>query len=63
MANKKLPLAVENLDAATFKCVFPVCGGICCKNGRPGIEPDERAKRSDVEKRAHRDATVAVWAG
>lgn len=45
MAEKKgkaLPLAVENLDEATFKCVFPVCGGICCKNGRPTIEPDEQ---------------------
>jgi hypothetical protein len=37
-------LEVENLDTATFKCVFPVCGGICCKNGRPGVEPDERQR-------------------
>src|SRR5271155_3383206 len=44
MAEKKLPLAVDNLDAATFKCVFPVCGGICCKNGRPGVEADEKVK-------------------
>jgi Fe-S-cluster containining protein len=39
-----LPLEVENLETATFKCVFPVCGGICCKNGRPPVEPDEQAK-------------------
>lgn len=44
MAETRLPLAVENLDAATFKCVFPVCGGICCKNGRPAVEPDEQAR-------------------
>lgn len=41
---RKLPLAVENLDSATFKCVFPVCGGVCCKNGRPPVEPDEQAR-------------------
>jgi len=29
---------VENVTTATFKCVFPVCGGICCKNGRPCLE-------------------------
>jgi hypothetical protein len=41
---RALPLAVENLDTATFKCVFPVCGGVCCKNGRPPVEPDEQAR-------------------
>ncbi|HZU95123.1 MAG TPA: DUF3109 family protein [Planctomycetota bacterium] len=44
MSTKRLPLAVENVDQATYKCVFPVCGGICCKNGRPGVEPDEVAR-------------------
>jgi len=44
MVERKLPLAVENLDEATFKCVFPVCGGICCKNGRPPVEPDEQKR-------------------
>src|SRR5438132_6751694 len=39
-----LPLNVENLATATFKCVFPVCGGICCKNGRPPVERDEQVK-------------------
>jgi len=34
-------LAIENLATARFKCVFPVCGGICCKNGRPPVEPGE----------------------
>jgi hypothetical protein len=39
-----LALDVENGDTATFKCVFPVCGGICCKQGRPPVEPDEQAR-------------------
>jgi hypothetical protein len=38
------PLHVENLATATFKCVFPVCGGICCRQGRPTVEPDEQAR-------------------
>ena len=38
------PLDIENLATATFKCVFPTCGGPCCKNGRPPVEPEE-AKR------------------
>src|SRR6266550_2419407 len=36
------PLKIENIDTATFKCVFPVCGGICCKNGRPPVEREEQ---------------------
>ena len=35
---------IQNLARATFKCVFPVCGGICCKNGRPPITPAEDAR-------------------
>src|SRR5438105_5367662 len=42
MAEKSLPLAIENIDDATFKCVFPACGGICCKDGRPPVEPNEQ---------------------
>src|SRR5437879_13919223 len=42
-----LPLNVENLATARFKCVFPVCGGICCKNGRPSVEPDEQVRISE----------------
>jgi len=37
-------LAIDNLDTATFKCVFPICGGICCKNGRPIVEPIEQTR-------------------
>lgn len=40
-AKKQDALAVENLDSARFECVFPTCGGICCKNGRPAVEPRE----------------------
>jgi hypothetical protein len=35
---------VENLATATFECVYPTCGGICCKQGRPAIEPGEQRR-------------------
>jgi hypothetical protein len=35
---------VENLAEARFECVFPTCGGICCRNGRPGVDPGEGAR-------------------
>jgi hypothetical protein len=38
------PLPIENLASATFECVFPTCGGICCRNGRPPVEPEEAAR-------------------
>lgn len=34
-------MSVGNLEESRFDCVFPVCGGICCRNGRPAIEPRE----------------------
>jgi hypothetical protein len=34
-------VAIEGLDSARFECVFPTCGGICCVNGRPPVEPGE----------------------
>jgi hypothetical protein len=34
-------LKVLNLEQARFECVYPSCGGICCKNGRPGVEEAE----------------------
>lgn len=40
-ARKKDELAVANLGTARFECVFPSCGGICCKNGRPAVEARE----------------------
>jgi uncharacterized protein DUF3109 len=38
------PLRIENLATARFRCVFPVCGGICCKNGRPTVDDAERGR-------------------
>lgn len=34
-------LPIVNLEPAKFECVFPKCGGICCKNGRPPVAPGE----------------------
>lgn len=41
---KPLPVVVENAADARFECVFPTCGGICCKNGRPPVEAAEVAR-------------------
>lgn len=35
---------IENAAKARFECVFPTCGGVCCKNGRPPVEPGERKR-------------------
>jgi len=40
-------LNVLNLDEAKFECVFPRCGGICCQQGEPALEPDEVARITD----------------
>ncbi len=38
-----LPLAVDNADTATFDCSFGRgCEGICCRNGRPSVGPEEQ---------------------
>lgn len=51
MPSKKTPLKVINLNEATFKCVFPACGGICCRDGEPELEPAEVAKiEANMEK-------------
>lgn len=39
-----LPILVENAATATFDCVYPTCGGKCCKQGRPPVEPGEIAR-------------------
>jgi hypothetical protein len=38
------PIEIDNAATATFTCVFPTCGGVCCKQGRPPVEPGERAR-------------------
>ncbi|MCW8140476.1 MAG: DUF3109 family protein [Planctomycetota bacterium] len=48
---KPLPVVVENASSARFECVFPTCGGICCKNGRPPVEPaEERRIQANLRK-------------
>ena len=37
-------LPVVNLATATFDCVYPTCGGLCCMNGRPAVEADEQTR-------------------
>lgn len=39
-----LPMHVGGIEKARFDCVFPTCGGICCKNGRPPVEDAENAR-------------------
>lgn len=39
--NEETEVAIEGLDSARFDCVYPGCGGICCMNGRPPVEPGE----------------------
>jgi hypothetical protein len=42
---------IENLGTARFECVFPTCGGICCKNGRPPVErAEERRIAANLRK-------------
>jgi len=44
MSATAVRLKVVNQDTARFECVFPHCGGVCCRNGRPGLEPAEAAR-------------------
>jgi hypothetical protein len=40
-----LPVVPVNADAATFDCSFGRgCEGLCCRNGRPSVGPDEAAR-------------------
>jgi hypothetical protein len=49
MPRSSLPLVVHNLDTATFECTFGRgCDGICCKNGRPSVDQEERARIAAV---------------
>ena len=45
MANS---LPVINLSEARFECVFGRgCEGLCCRNGRPGVYPEEERVIAD----------------
>jgi len=47
MSSEPPPITIENLERATFDCVFPVCGGVCCRNGRPPVTPEEAQRIDD----------------
>lgn len=40
-------LPIHGQDTARFECVFPTCGGVCCKNGRPPVESGEAARLAE----------------
>jgi Fe-S-cluster containining protein len=49
---KSLPLVVENADTATFDCSFGRgCEGVCCRNGRPSVDPAEQKVIASVMPR------------
>lgn len=51
-SGKKLPIPLLNGDTATFDCSFGRgCEGLCCKNGRPGLQEDELKK---LQKNMHK---------
>lgn len=53
MTKLALPVVVVNAETATFDCVFGRgCDGICCKNGRPSVTPEEQAVIAAVLPRA-----------
>jgi hypothetical protein len=43
-AGARRRLSVLNGDAARFECVYPTCGGACCKESRPPVDPGEAAR-------------------
>lgn len=40
-------LNVINLQQARYECVYPTCGGVCCKHPRPAVETDEQQRLED----------------
>jgi hypothetical protein len=46
--NGKRSLVVLNADAARFRCVWPSCEGVCCKNGRPPVREGEAARIAGI---------------
>jgi hypothetical protein len=51
MSKLALPV-VSNAAEATFDCIFGRgCEGICCKNGRPSVDPAEQAAIKGVVSR------------
>ena len=48
----KTKLRVLNLEVARFECVYPSCGGPCCKNSRPPCTDAEAERIDTVMSRA-----------
>ncbi|AKF11503.1 YkgJ family cysteine cluster protein [Sandaracinus amylolyticus] len=44
----KKALPVVNGDAARFECVWPGCGGACCKDSRPPVSEGEAARIAEA---------------
>jgi hypothetical protein len=44
-------IQIENLDKARFRCVFPECGGLCCRTGRPPVTEDDEQRIRDGFKK------------
>jgi hypothetical protein len=42
-------LPILNVDTATFECTYGRgCEGVCCQEGRPPVEPEERQRIDDI---------------
>jgi hypothetical protein len=62
------PLPVINLADATYECVYGRgCDGVCCRNGRPGVYPEEatliRANLAKILPHLRPEARAVVEAG
>ena len=51
MKKTKLSLSVLNADTARFECVWPGCGGACCRESRPPVSPGEAERIAKVVPR------------
>lgn len=48
---KKLALPVKNADTARFECVWPGCGGACCRESHPPVSAVEAARIAEAVPR------------
>ena len=47
-----LGLPILNMATATYECTFGRgCEGVCCQEGRPPVEPEERKRIDDIMPR------------
>ena len=47
-----MALPIANISTAKFECIFGRgCEGICCKNGRPSVDPEEHQRIANVLER------------